>query len=160
MNFETYKIISIGKCAFLKATASTVFFSSKCKNESFHERIIASLDFLAVAKCLLDDFDDFAKDLRNSKNNYGQTVLNEWLLDNGINNYFKDYNDRVKLFYLSKSAEKIIMLCLTYLDKATDVIERDILGLEIYKTYLDNLKNKANYLLIKINSYRLECKVQ
>lgn len=155
MDFKSYANMVKGKCSFLKASAASMYYQIKSNEKSSYKDVIRSLDYLAVARCLLDDFEDFRKDLQYKKNNYGHILLNEWFKEFEIYFFQKSEHDLVKYFYVSKTAGNLLNKSLIYFDKAIKAVENHRLYIGGYLTYIENLKLKTRSQKLTIETYLL-----
>jgi hypothetical protein len=154
LSLNTYKILAISKCSFLKTTVDA-YYSRNPKYKNLHSSLLNSFDYLAIARCIQDDVEDFKKDILNRKNNYGHTLLNRWFNEQGKNMMDHSPNVLEKYLYISKTAENMLSLSKDYFNLAINEVIEFKDELAPYIKHLEVFRNKCNLVKVNIEAYRI-----
>jgi len=154
LNFEVYKKLATSKCSFLKTTVDA-YYSRNIKFDKLHSSLIKSFDYMAIARCIQDDVEDFKKDILFKKNNLGHVLLNKWFKEQGKSMSDHSTNVLEKYLYISKTAEEMLSLSKNYYNLAIEEVKGFKTELATYIKYLEGFRNKCNLFKVNIEAYRI-----
>lgn len=154
ISFEQYEKLSTNKCSFLKTTVDS-YYSKYPTKSKLHAALVKSFDYLAIARCIQDDLEDFKKDLLFKKNNIGHSMLNKWFNEQG--KVMNDHSPAIleRYLYVSKVAETMLGLSRKYFTLAIDAVKDFRDDLLPYTKHLEAYKNKNNLIKVNIEAYQI-----
>jgi squalene-hopene/tetraprenyl-beta-curcumene cyclase len=154
MSFDVYRALAANKCSFSKV-AIDAYYSKSNNEEGLFNALNESFDHFSVARCLQDDLEDFRKDLKHKKNNWGHVLLHRWLKSKGKS--MKDYEPEIleKYLFTSEKAEELLTLSRTYYQKAIDAVKPYENELSDYLAIIEKLKNVINFYKVNVQAYRV-----
>lgn len=158
MTFDTYKMLSITKCAFSKVAVDAYFsrLQPNEQNTKIYNDLIQSIDYFSIARCIQDDLEDFSKDLEFKKNNLGHIYLNEWLTKQEKNIQDQPKELLEKQLFTSETAERMLATSRDYYQKAMDQVADYQHLISDYVKMLENLRNNVNHFKVNIQAYRID----
>ncbi|GAA4757678.1 MULTISPECIES: prenyltransferase/squalene oxidase repeat-containing protein [Flavobacterium] len=156
LTVNEYEFLCVGKCSFTNVAVDVFNFYCNNENEEMYDDLVKINNFFSIGRCILDDIEDFKKDLIFKKNNLGHVFLNEWLKNKNL--VFNDYSNEEleKLLISTGVLEKLLTLSIEYLQKAILICEKYDTKLVKYKKLLSSVLNSIVFYKVQTESYRVD----
>ncbi len=160
MNFADYEKLCIRKCAFYKAAVDVFFHKANAeKNEGLqvvYEDLLTLINNFSIARCIQDDIEDVAKDLKFSKNNICHIELNEAL--SAIGHSFEECTiENIQSLCIGAGTyERTLDLSITYYRKALSICKKYPAELAKFASLINGMINTLSLYLVQMKAYRID----
>ncbi|WP_428224800.1 hypothetical protein [Flavobacterium sp.] len=156
LTIEEYEQLCIGKCSFTNVAVDVFNFYFKNEDKNKYNDLVEINNLFSIARCILDDIEDFKKDLIFKKNNLGHIFLNKWLTSRNASIDTYNNEELEKLLISSGVLENLLTHSIDYLNKAISICNKYEGVLDKYKKLLTSVLNSVVFYKVQTQSYRVD----